>query len=113
MRKNQKNCEKQEKEEKKKRATTIPGNTDFWWQRKKSIARVTESVESGEISSSSSIWKTGLDKLFVTCVNIDRKNKLKKPIQNQLDLFINTNLNHMSIRSSLISQPKNKLFSNG
>ena len=29
-----------------------------------------------------------------------------------MDLFINTSLSHMSIRSRLVSQPKNKLFSN-
>ena len=29
-----------------------------------------------------------------------------------MDLFINTSLNHMSIRSRLVSQSKNKLISN-
>ena len=29
-----------------------------------------------------------------------------------MDLFINTSLNYMSIRSLLVSQPKSKLFSN-
>ena len=29
-----------------------------------------------------------------------------------MDLFINTSLKHMSIRSCLVSQPRNKLYSN-
>ena len=41
------------------------------------------------------------------------KNKIGKPIKNYLDLFLNSSLNHMSIRSRLVSQPKNKLISNG
>ena len=41
-----------------------------------------------------------------------RKTKKGKPIKNYLDLFINTSLNHMSIRSRLVSQPNNKLNSN-
>ena len=52
----------------------------------------------------------GLDKLSVICLNCDSENKIGKPIKNYLDLFINTSLNHMSIRSRLVSQPKNKLF---
>ena len=75
---------------------------------KKSISSLAESVESGEISSSSSEWKTGSDELFVTCLN-DNSDKIAKPIKNYLDLFINTSLNHMSIRSRLESRPnKNK-----
>ena len=35
-----------------------------------------------------------------------------KPIKNYMDLFINTSLNHVSIRSRLLSQPKHKLISN-
>ena len=40
---------------------------------KKSVSSVTESIESGEISSSSSKWNLGSDKLFVTCLNCDHK----------------------------------------
>ena len=69
-----------------------------------------ESIKSGEILSSSSEWKIGSDKLFVTCLNRDSENKIKL-IENYLDLFINTCLNHISIRSRLISQPNNKLIS--
>ena len=35
-----------------------------------------------------------------------------KPIKNNLDLFINTSLNHMSIRSRLVSQPDKQMISN-
>ena len=35
-----------------------------------------------------------------------------KPTKNYLDLFINTSLNHMSIRPCIISQPINELFLN-
>ena len=47
---------------------------------KKSISSFAESVESGEISSSNSEWKIGLDELFVTCLNNDSENKIGKPI---------------------------------
>ena len=50
--------------------------------------------------------------MFVTCLNNISENKIAKPIKNYFDLFINTSLNHMSIRSRLVSQPKNKLISN-
>ena len=50
----------------------------------------------------------GLDELFVTCLN--DSDKIAKPIKNYLDFFINTSLNHMSIRSRLVSQPNNKLI---
>ena len=79
---------------------------------KKSISSLAESVESGKILSSSSEWNLGLDKLFVMCLNCDSKNKIKL-INNYLDFFINTSLNHIAIRSCLVSQPKNKLISNG
>ena len=69
-------------------------------------------MENGEISASSSEWKIGLDELFVTWLNCDSKNKLGKPIKTYFDLFIKTSLNHMSIRSRLVSQPNKKLFSN-
>ena len=69
----------------------------------KSISSLAENVESGEISSTSSEWKKGSDELFFTCLNDNSENKIAKPIENYLDLFINTNLNHMSIRSCSIS----------
>ena len=50
----------------------------------------------------------GSDELFVICLN-DNSNKIAKTIKNYLDLFINTSLNHMSIRSRLVSQPNKKL----
>ena len=78
---------------------------------KKSVFSVVESVVSGEISASSSEWKTGLDELFVTCPN-DDSDKIGKLIQNYLYLFIYTSLNHKSVRSRLVSQAKNKLISN-
>ena len=76
---------------------------------KKSISRFANSVESGEFLASSSEWKIGSDELFVTFLN-DNSDKITKPIRNYLDLFINTNLNHKSIRSVIVSQP-NKNFS--
>ena len=45
-------------------------------------------------------------------VNDNSKNKKAKPIKNHIDFFINTSLNHMSIRSHLISKPKNNIISN-
>ena len=69
---------------------------------KKSVSSLAESVESGKISSSSSEWKIGSDKLFVTFLNDNSESNIK-PINNYLDLFINTTLNHMSIRSCLVS----------
>ena len=74
---------------------------------KKVIWSFAESEESGEISAPSSEWKMGSDELFVTCLN--NSDKIAKPIKNYLDLFINTSLNHMSIRSRLVSQPKKNL----
>ena len=58
------------------------------------------------------IFKIRMKKLFVTCFNCDSKYKIEKTIKNYIDLFINTSVNHMSIRSHLVSQPKNKLISN-
>ena len=75
---------------------------------KKSVSSFAESVVDREISFSSSEWKIGPDKLFVTCLNSDSENKIGKLIKNYLDLFINTSLNHVSIRSRLVSQLKNK-----
>ena len=79
---------------------------------KKSVSSFAESVESGEILSSSSEWKTGSDELYITFLNCDSKNKIGKPIKNYLDLFFNSCLNHMSIAFCLLSQPNNKLVSN-
>ena len=73
---------------------------------KKSISSFAEIVESGEILASSSEWKIGSEELFVTCLN--NSDKIGKPIKNYLDLFINTILNHMSIRSRLVSQSNKK-----
>ena len=53
-----------------------------------------------------------MDELFVACFNNNSENKIVKPFKNYLDLFINASLNHMSIRSCLVSQLKNKLISN-
>ena len=69
-----------------------------------------ESVESEEISSSSSEWKTDSEELFVTCLNENSENKIAKPIKNYFDLFINTSLNHITIRYPLVSQPKNNIL---
>ena len=49
----------------------------------------------------------GLDELFVTCLN--DSDKIAKPMNNYLDLFINTTINHMSIRSRLVSQSNKNL----
>ena len=65
---------------------------------KTSVSSLVESLESGQILSSSSEWKTGPDEIFFTCLNYDSENKMK-PIKNYLDLFINTSLSFMSIRS--------------
>ena len=51
--------------------------------------------------------KTGSTEVFVICLN--DSDKIAKPITNYLDLFINTSLNHMSIRSCHLSQPNKKL----
>ena len=67
-----------------------------------------ESVESGEILSSSSEWNLDSDELFVICLNHNSENKRAIPIQNCLDHFMNTSLNHMSIRSCLVIQSKNR-----
>ena len=53
----------------------------------------------------------GSDKLFVTCLN-SNSDETAKPIKNYLDLFVDTSLNHTSIRSRLVSQSNNKLISN-
>ena len=62
---------------------------------KKCVSSLVESAESGEILSSSSKWKIGLEELFNTFLNHDSENKIGKPIKNYLDLFINTCLNQM------------------
>ena len=48
----------------------------------------------------------GSDELFGTCLN--DSDKIAKPIKIKLDLFINTSLNHTSIRFRLVSQPNKK-----
>ena len=53
-----------------------------------------------------------MNELFGTCLNDNSENKIERQIKNYLDLFINTSLKHMSIRSRLVSQLKNKLISN-
>ena len=78
---------------------------------KTNISRLVESVESGVIPSSSSEWKIGSEELFVTCFNCDSEYKIKL-INNYLNLFINTSLNHISIRSGHVKHPENKLISN-
>ena len=50
--------------------------------------------------------KNGSDELFVTCLN--DCDKTAKPITNYLDLFINTSLHHISIRSRPVCQPNKK-----
>ena len=97
--------------ENRKRAPALSRNADSYNESKKSVSSLAESVESGETSSSSSEWNTGSDKLFITCLN-DNSVKIGKPIKNYLDLFNNTCLNHMSFRSRLVSQWKNKLIPN-
>ena len=62
--------------------------------------------------STSSGWNSGLDKLFVTCLNDKSEKQIGKAIRNHLDLFINTSLHYVSIRSYLVRQPKNKLILN-
>ena len=54
----------------------------------------------------------GSEELFITCLHNNSENKIEKPIENYLDLFIYNSLNHMSIRSCLVSQPNNKFNSN-
>ena len=72
---------------------------------KKTVSSVAVKVENGEISSSSYKWNECLDAIFVSCLS-DNSDKIGKPIKNYFDLFIDTSLNHMSIRSCLISQPR-------
>ena len=47
---------------------------------KKSVSSFAKSVESGEISASSSEWKISSDELFVTFLN--NSDKIAKPIKN-------------------------------
>ena len=71
-----------------------------------------ESVESGEISSSRFKWNLDSAEIFVTYLNNNSENKIEKSIKKYFNLFIYTSLNHISIRSRLVSQPRNKLNSN-
>ena len=50
---------------------------------KKCVSSLVESAESGEILSSTSKWKIGLEELFNTFLNHDSENKIK-PIKNYL-----------------------------
>ena len=56
--------------------------------------------------------KNRLGQIFVSCLNSNSKTKIGKPIKTYLDSFFNTSLNHMSIRSCLVSQPNKKFSSN-
>ena len=103
--------QKQEKEENRQRLHSFQEIQISYDESKKSVSSLAESGESGEISASTSEWKMGPDELFVTCLNHDSKSKIK-PIKNYLDLFINTSLYYMAIRSCLVSQPNNKLILN-
>ena len=53
-----------------------------------------------------------MDELFVTCLHDNSGNKIGKSIKNYLDLFINTSLNHISIRFRLVGQPNNIFIPN-
>ena len=75
---------------------------------KKNDSSVTEGIESGEILSSSSEWKIGLDNLFVTYLNEISENKIK-PIKITWIFLL---MHYISIRSRLVSQPKIQLISN-
>ena len=66
-----------------------------------------ESLVDGEISSSSSKWKTGSDELFITCLFSDSITKEEKSINNYLDAFPIANFNYKSMRSHLMSDNNN------
>ena len=74
---------------------------------------MTISLENEKNPSSSTEWRIDSDeKIFVTRLN-SNSDKLDKPINYYLDGFIITSLNHMSIRSHLMSQQKNEqIFNN-
>ena len=75
MKRRKRNLQKQEKEENREGTSKLSRNADFRWQSKKSISSFVESMESGEISASSYEWKTGLDEVFVTCLNDNSDSK--------------------------------------
>ena len=54
----------------------------------KSVSTLAKSMESWEILSSSSEWKISSHELFVTYLNFDRKNKIGKPIKNNLNFLL-------------------------
>ena len=54
--------------------------------------------------------KNRLRRIIAIRLHCNSESKIK-PIKNYLNLFINTILNHISIRSRLVSQPRNKLIS--
>ena len=100
---------KQKKEEDRKRAPALSRNADFgWWIQKECLQLCRKR---GKWRSYCSERKISSDELFVTCLNDNSENKIK-PIKNNLVLFLDTSLNHMSIRSCLVSQSKNELISN-
>ena len=70
---------------------------------KMSVSIVAKSIESGELSSSSSKWNLGLDELFVACLYYDDKSKNKKNQSKITRIFLLISLNQISIRSCLIS----------
>ena len=82
------------------------------YEKKKSVSSVAERIERKEISSYSSEWYLEMDELFVPCLNNNSKNIIAKTIKYYLNLVIKASINHMSITSHLVRQPKNKLISN-
>ena len=48
---------------------------------KKSASSFEESLEDREITSSGSEWKIGSDKLFVTCLTCNSKNKFENQLK--------------------------------
>ena len=62
------------------------------------------SLENGEISSSTSEWRTGSDELFVTYLISDSNPKIVKSISHDLDAFLNTNWSYKSMKSHFVKQ---------
>ena len=65
-------------------------------------------VESREISTSSYIKKISLDNLLIAYLN-SKTDKIGNLIKNYSNIFTNNSLNHMFIKSHLVSQPNNIL----
>ena len=87
-----------------KKSSNIFRNCRFLTMKEKCVSSMAENVESREILSFRSEWKIGADGLFVTCLNEYSEKKSEKLTKNYLDLFINTSLNYVSIRSCLVSK---------